>query len=136
MEWTDRGYARPGAAPGDRRLRDRLPGGAEGRFGRLEVRRRAVVPAQRTFERSAERPTAVPRRDRLFWPVALGLVLYVALCTGQRGNLLQADAWEHHRAVAALVRDLAHPGNPTFALDTPSIRYSPYTVGLALFCRA
>src|SRR5262245_1766862 len=76
------------------------------------------------------------RRDRLFWPVALLLAAYVALCTGHRDNVLEADAWEHHRAVVALVHDLWHPGNPTFAGDTPSIRYSPYSVGLALVCRS
>ena len=26
-----------------------------------------------------------------------------------------ADAWEHHRVIVALTRDLWHPGNPTYA---------------------
>src|SRR5205823_5303460 len=44
--------------------------------------------------------------------------------------------WEHHRVVAALTEKLWKPGNPTYASDIPSVRYSPYTVGLALLCRA
>lgn len=73
---------------------------------------------------------------RLFWLITLGLVAYVALCTPFRDNVLEADAWEHHRAVVALTHDLWHPGNPTFATDEPSIRYSPYTVSLAVISRA
>lgn len=71
-----------------------------------------------------------------FWLLSLLLVVYVAACTGFRDQLWGADAWEHHRAVLALTQNLWHPGNPTFASDLPSVRYSPYTIGLALLCRA
>ena len=60
----------------------------------------------------------------------------MALCTGHRENHPTTDAWEHHRAVRALALHLWHPGNPTYAIDAPSIRYSPYSVGLALVARA
>src|SRR5512142_1283709 len=63
------------------------------------------------------------------------LVIYVALCTRWRDSLWGADAWEHHRAIVALVEDLWHPGNPTYATRDPSIRYSPYTVVQAVICR-
>lgn len=63
------------------------------------------------------------------------LLLYVASCTVQRDNVLGADAWEHHRAILTLTRHLWHPGNPTFASDIPSVRYSPYTIFWALVCR-
>src|SRR3954449_11969891 len=56
------------------------------------------------------------------------LVLYVASCTRWRDGVLGADAWEHHRAILALVEDLRNPGNPTLATQDPSIRYTPYTV--------
>lgn len=71
-----------------------------------------------------------------FWILGALLVFYVALCTSQRDNMIEADAWEHHRALKALTRDLWHPGNPTFATDDPSIRYSPYMVTLAVLCRS
>jgi hypothetical protein len=71
-----------------------------------------------------------------FWLLGIALVVYVAVCTGQRQNNLGADAWEHHRAVLALTRHLWKPGNPTYASDVPSVRYSPYTVFWALICRA
>jgi hypothetical protein len=67
--------------------------------------------------------------------VAAALVLYVGLCTGQRDKKIGADAWEHHRAVKALTLELWRPGNPTYATDDPSIRYSPYAVTLALIAR-
>jgi len=70
-----------------------------------------------------------------FWILGLLLVGYVAACTGQRDNVLSADAWEHLRVLRALTHDLWHPGNPTFASDLPSVRYSPYFVGLAVLCR-
>jgi hypothetical protein len=63
------------------------------------------------------------------------LVVYVALCTRWRDSLWGADAWEHHRAIVALVEDLWHPGNPTYVTRDPSIRYSPYTVVQAVICR-
>jgi len=68
--------------------------------------------------------------------IALALVVYVALCTPHRDSMWVADAWEHHRAIVALSNDLWHPPNPTYATDHPSIRYSPYSVLLALLVRA
>jgi hypothetical protein len=86
--------------------------------------------------------TSVPResaeRDRTpltFWMLGAALVCYVAVCTPQRANLWGADAWEHHRVLKALVRDLTHPGNPTYAVDVPSVRYSPYFVVQAVSAR-
>jgi hypothetical protein len=70
-----------------------------------------------------------------FWILGLILVGYVAACTGQRENKLGADAWEHQRVVLALTRQLWKPGNPTYASDYPSVRYSPYMIGCALVCR-
>jgi hypothetical protein len=70
-----------------------------------------------------------------FWLLGAVLVIYVAICTGQRQNNLGADAWEHHRAVLALTRQLWTPGNPTYASDVPSVRYSPYAVFWAFVCR-
>jgi hypothetical protein len=70
-----------------------------------------------------------------FWLLAGLLVLYVALCTGNRDLFPQADAWEHHRAIKALIEQLWQPGNPTLASSAPSVRYSPYTVTLALIAR-
>ena len=82
-------------------------------------------------------PNHPPRRTPLcFWLLGAMLVLFVALCTGQRDSLWDTDSWEHHRAIVALVRDLWHPGNPIFTLDVPSVRYSPYSVMLALICRS
>jgi hypothetical protein len=68
--------------------------------------------------------------------VGSALVTYVALCTGWREGIPQADAWEHHRAIIALTENIRYPGNPTYATEDPSIRYSPYTVAQALVCRA
>jgi hypothetical protein len=82
-------------------------------------------------------PDQPPRRfGPLFWIVSLALVAYVACCTPFRDSLLEADAWEHHRAIAALARGPWHPGNPTFAVDEPSIRYSPGAVAMAAVSRA
>ena len=76
-------------------------------------------------------------RDNLtFLAVSALLVAYVALCTRYRDGILGADAWEHHRTIVALVEDLWHPENPTYATDDTSIRFSPYTVTQALICRA
>jgi hypothetical protein len=71
----------------------------------------------------------------LFCVLGLLLLSYVALCTSNRDNSWGADAWEHHRVIVALTRDLWHPGNPTYATSDPSIRYSPYSVLLAVMCR-
>lgn len=75
------------------------------------------------------------RTGRFYLLACAALLAYVALCTGFRENHWAADAWEHHRAIKALVEDLGSPGNPTLAVDEPSIRYSPYTLLLALVCR-
>jgi hypothetical protein len=69
-----------------------------------------------------------------FWILASILVVYVAVCTGQRENKMGADAWEHLRVLRALTENLWHPGNPTFASDLPSVRYSPYMVAVAALC--
>lgn len=65
-----------------------------------------------------------------FW-LGTALVFYVALCTGQRDRVWEADAWEHHRAIVAFAHAPAAPGNPTFESPEPSIRYSLYTAALA-----
>ena len=71
-----------------------------------------------------------------YWVVSVALLVYVGICTIQRDNVLGADLWEHHRTILTLTRHLWHPGNPTYASDIPSVRYSPYTIVLALACRA
>src|SRR5258708_28185850 len=63
-----------------------------------------------------------------FLVLGLGLLVYVATCTVQRENNLGSDGWEHHRTILTLTRHLWKPGNPTYASDIPSVRYSPYTV--------
>ena len=75
------------------------------------------------------------RTPLAFWLLGAALVLYVALCTGQRENIILSDSWEHHRALVALTRHLWRPGNPTYASDLPSVRYSPYFVFWAVVCR-
>ncbi len=67
--------------------------------------------------------------------MSIGLLCYVGLLTGNRAEKLDADAWEHHRAVLAMSQDMWEPGNPTYASDAPTIRYSPYTIGLAWISR-
>ncbi len=64
------------------------------------------------------------------------LVAYVAALTGNRAERLDADAWEHHRAVLAMSQQMWEPGNPTYAGDEPTIRYSPYTLALAQIVRS
>ncbi len=64
------------------------------------------------------------------------LILYVGLCSPHWENARDADAWEHHRAVVALARQLWRPGNPTYATPEPSVRYSPYSLGLAILARS
>ena len=63
------------------------------------------------------------------------LVAYVGLCSPHWENARGADAWEHHRAVVALSRQIWRPGNPTYATPEPSVRYSPYSLGLAMLAR-
>ncbi len=75
------------------------------------------------------------RTPAAFWLLAFLLVVYVAAASPQRDNVWTSDAWEHHRALRALVRDLRHPGNPTYALDMPSVRYSPYLIIQAVLVR-
>ncbi len=67
--------------------------------------------------------------------MSIGLLCYVGLLTGNRAEKLDADAWEHHRAVLAMSQDMWEPGNPTYASDAPTIRYSPYTLVLAQIVR-
>jgi hypothetical protein len=76
------------------------------------------------------------RDNFAFLVVSVLLVAYVALCTQWRDAIVEADAWEHHRTIVCLVEELWHPGNPTYATDDTSIRFSPYTVAQALICRA
>ncbi len=76
------------------------------------------------------------RHHLAFLAVGALLVAYVTICTRWRDGKLGADAWEHHRTIMALVDDLWHPGNPTYATNDTSIRFSPYSVTLALICRA
>lgn len=81
-------------------------------------------------------PSASSRKAAYaYGALAVLLLSYVVVASPNWTNLGGSDGWEYHRAVVALTRDLGDPGNPTFALDTPSVRYSPYTVGLALVCR-
>ncbi len=85
-----------------------------------------------------ELPLSPHERGRVspgYWVLGAVLLIYVAVCTPQRDNVLGADAWEHHRTVLTLTRHLWHPGNPTFHSAIPSVRYSPYTIFLALVCR-
>ena len=72
----------------------------------------------------------------LYITLSLLVIAYVAVLTGNRSEMPDADAWEHHRAVLAMSQSLMHPGNPTYATDEPSIRYSPYTVSLTLIVKA
>ncbi len=81
------------------------------------------------------RTLSAQRTPFAFWMLGGLLVIYVACCTGFRDNVWESDAWEHHRAIVALTHNLLHPGNPTFAVATPSIRYSPYIITLALISR-
>lgn len=68
--------------------------------------------------------------------LSLAVLSYVGLLTGNRSERLDADAWEHHRAVLAMSQEMWNPGNPTYATDEPSIRYSPYTIALAMIVRS
>lgn len=70
------------------------------------------------------------------WLIAGLMIGYVALCTKHRENRVDADAWEHHRAIRAITIEPWQPGNPTFARPEPSIRYSPYTIVLAAISRS
>jgi len=80
--------------------------------------------------------SAISSRTPLaYWILGAVLLCYVAACTSHRDNLRGADAWEHHRVLQALARNLQHPGNPTYAVDTPSVRYSPYFVLQAILVR-
>lgn len=72
----------------------------------------------------------------LYAVLAAAVLIYVGLLTGNRAERLDADAWEHHRAVLAMSQDLWEPGNPTYAGEEPSIRYSPYTIALAQIVRS
>jgi hypothetical protein len=82
----------------------------------------------------SRRAALAPRLS--YWIFASLLTLYVALTTGYRDELIAADAWEHHRAIRVLAEVGLHAGNPTQAASEPSIRYSPYTVALAVVSRS
>src|SRR5581483_3583288 len=98
----------------------------------------AVVPAGAPglVADARARATTRSRTPRTFFALALALTVYVACCTGARDTLWLADAWEHEAAVTALVDRLWQPGNPVYATPVPSVRYSPYSVALALVARA
>lgn len=68
--------------------------------------------------------------------LSLSVIAYVAVLTGNRSEKIDADAWEHHRAVLAMSQNPWEPGNPTYATDEPTIRYSPYTLALAQIVRS
>lgn len=63
------------------------------------------------------------------------IIFYLYMCCWHWENARGADAWEHHRAVVALSRQMWRPGNPTYATPEPSVRYSPYSLGLAALAR-
>jgi hypothetical protein len=63
------------------------------------------------------------------------VAIYIAIVSPYRSEMPDADAWEHHRAIKALLDENFWPGNPTYATDEPSVRYSPYSVALAGLCR-
>lgn len=75
------------------------------------------------------------RTPRVYWLLGGFLVAYVAVCTPGRDNMWGTDGWEHHRALKALTDDLWHPGNPSYLIDTPSARYTPYSVFWAMISR-
>ncbi len=70
-----------------------------------------------------------------FCMTSLLLILIVALATPYRSEHLLADAWEHHRVVRVLSELGNDPGNPTYLTPEPSIRYSPYSMALAIASR-
>lgn len=72
----------------------------------------------------------------LYLLLSIATIVYVAALTGNRSERLDADAWEHHRAVLAMSQEMWEPGNPTYATDEPTIRYSPYTIALAQLVRS
>jgi hypothetical protein len=75
------------------------------------------------------------RAPRVYWLMAAILIAYVGTCSPHWEHARGADAWEHHRAVVALSRQMWKPGNPTYATAEPSVRYSPYSLALALIAR-
>jgi hypothetical protein len=76
------------------------------------------------------------RLPRSFWLLTAVIVVYVALCSGNRDSLWGIDAWEHHRVLKALAEDPWQTENPTLATRDPSARYSPYFLTWAVFSRA
>ncbi len=70
-----------------------------------------------------------------YWSIAVLVTTYVAATTDFRDEIRTMDGWEHHRAVRVMTEVGFQPGNPTYATHEPSIRYSPYTVALALVSR-
>ncbi len=71
----------------------------------------------------------------VYWTLAVGVTAFVALTTTFRYEVAAADAWEHHRAIRVVAQLGVRPGNPTYATGEPSIRYSPYTLALAVVVR-
>jgi hypothetical protein len=72
----------------------------------------------------------------VYWLLGACLIAFVALCCGFRDHRVISDSWEHVRAIKALVDEgLDYTGNPTYASNVPSLRYSPYTLALAAICR-
>ena len=82
------------------------------------------------------KPAARLSAQRQYVILTVGLALFIAIVSPFRSEMQDADAWEHHRAIKALVDENFAPGNPTYASDEPSVRYSPYSVALATICRA
>lgn len=80
-------------------------------------------------------PTHDRRVPTSYLLLGFALLIYVGACTVQRDNNLGSDGWEHHRTILTLTRHLWRPGNPTYASDIPSVRYSPYTIFWAGVCR-
>jgi hypothetical protein len=78
--------------------------------------------------------TGLPR-SLAYWATAVTVSLYVALTSGFRGEIRLIDGWEHHRVVRVMAQLGFAAGNPTYASDEPSIRYSPYSAILALAAR-
>lgn len=74
-------------------------------------------------------------RSLAYWATAVSVSLYVALTSGFRGEIRLIDGWEHHRVVRVMAQVGFAAGNPTYASDEPSIRYSPYSAILALAAR-
>jgi hypothetical protein len=67
-----------------------------------------------------------------YWGIACLLIGYVALCAPLRDNLWVTDTLEHQRALRVFAEQWPDPQNPTYAESYASVRYSPYTLLLAV----